>query len=547
VGLDPDEADERLDAARASGLLVDRAPGRVAFSHALTRDAVDSMLTSTRRSRIHARIAHTLENETNLAVMRPEERVADLARHWLAAGPVHVGSAWRAALKAADQARRAFSHEEAAQLMRQAIEALRRDPAATGDDLYEALLLSAHDHQRAAHWRGVVAAAFEAIALARRSDDPVRMAGAASEITRYSVWTPHDWGVVNDEVIDDLRWALDRLSPDDSPARVQLMLALAVELYYVPTSDAEVRALVDEGVAAARRLRDPRLLTWAARAAWTALWAPRFAEERRRLSDLMLTAARQTGDEELEALALTTTSADALESGDMDGYLRDLRSAERIARRRRLSYVQLALAWEELTLSTMRGDDAEVKRRAEQLRRLRTRVATPADELHEVGLEVARHFWAPEELAALVDPMRRALDRAEGDAGRDVLYLLMARLGLVDELRRAVDEYPLRYPKQNWATATAGCSLAECSVALGDPALALQAVDVLGPLSGRHAIAGISIAAGPVDGYLALAEVVLGRTEAATAHADHAIAQADAWGLPVYHDWLVGHRSALAF
>jgi DNA-binding SARP family transcriptional activator len=548
AGIDPDEVDERLDPARAAGLLVDREPGRVAFAHALTRDAVDDALTPTRRARLHARVAHALETDADLAVvLRPEERVAELARHWLAAGPTHVGRAWRAALEAAEQARRVFSHDEAAALMRRAVEALRRDPTATNDDLYDALLVSARDHQRAAHWRGVVGAAFDAIALARLTDDPERMATAAAEISRHSVWLPHDWGVVNEDVIDDLRWALGRLPTTDSPARVQLMLALAIELYYEATADAEVRALVDEGVAAAKRLGDPRLLAWAARAAWTALWAPRFADERAELSATMLAAAREAGDEELEALALTTTGADALELGDMDGYRRDLRAAERIARRRRLSYVQLALAWEELTLSTMRGDLEEADRRIEQLRGLRTRVALPAEEMHEVGLQVARHLFEPQALAPLFEALADAQQQVTGDAGRDALYLIMARLGLTDLLRAAIDAFPLSYATQNWSTAFAGAALAESAAALSDPALARQAVDVLGPLSGRHVISGISLTAGPVDGYLACAEAVLGLTADATAHAEHAREQAEAWGLPVYAAWLAERRKALGF
>jgi DNA-binding SARP family transcriptional activator len=548
AGLDPDQADEQLDPARSAGLLVDRGAGRVAFSHALTRDAVDDGLSPTRRARLHARIAHALESDGDLAVvLRPEERVAELAHHWLAAGPSHVGRAWRAALDAAAQARRVFSHEEAAALMRRAVDALRRDPTATTDDLYDALLVCARDHQRAAHWRGVVGAAFEAIALARLTDDPTRMAAAAAEISRQAVWVPHDWGVVNEEVIDDLRWALDRLPATDSPERVQLMLALAVELYYAPTSDAEVRALVDEGLAAARRLGDPRLLAWAARAAWTSLWAPRFAEERAELSATMLAAAHESGDEELVAHALATTGADALELGDMDGYLRDLHAAERIARRHRLSYVQFALAWQELMLSTMRGDLDEADRRVEQLRALRTRVALPAEEMHEIGLHVARHLFEPEALAPFVEAMASAQQQVIGDAGRDALYLILARLGLADVLRAAIDAHPLTYPKQNWATAMAGAALAECAVTLRDRTLAQQAIDVLGPLAGRHVIAGISLACGPADGYLALAEAVLGRTDDAVAHADHALAQAEEWGLPVYAAWLAARREELGF
>ena len=53
----------------------------------------------------------------SLGKMSPEERTAELARHWLAAGPTHVSRAWRAAADAAEQARRTFSWVEAEQLV----------------------------------------------------------------------------------------------------------------------------------------------------------------------------------------------------------------------------------------------------------------------------------------------------------------------------------------------------------------------------------------------------------------------------------------------
>ena len=106
--------------------------GTVAFTHALTRDAVATTTSPSRLARLHAQVAHTL---------------ADDARSpgWSAArsgspsspgtgsppGPRHVGRAWRAAADAAEQARRTFSWVEAEQLVAAAIDAHRRDPLGT--------------------------------------------------------------------------------------------------------------------------------------------------------------------------------------------------------------------------------------------------------------------------------------------------------------------------------------------------------------------------------------------------------------------------------
>ena len=112
----------------------------------------------------------------------------------------------------------------------------------------------------AAKWRPVVEATAEAVALASAEGDPERVARAAAALTRYCVWTPQEYGEVDEDVIDDLRTALRGLDHHDSPVRCVLMLALAVQLYYRHGSEPEVLGLVDEGTAAARRIGYPVVL-----------------------------------------------------------------------------------------------------------------------------------------------------------------------------------------------------------------------------------------------------------------------------------------------
>ena len=62
-----------------------------------------------------------------------------------------------------------------------------------------------------------------------------------------------------EDVVDDLRWALATLPGEDSPApRCRLLLALAVELDYDRGAAAKRDALVNAGLAAARRIGDDR-------------------------------------------------------------------------------------------------------------------------------------------------------------------------------------------------------------------------------------------------------------------------------------------------
>ncbi|MEU4604141.1 BTAD domain-containing putative transcriptional regulator [Kribbella sp. NPDC023972] len=543
-----DDVDDLLEPARAAGLIVDDRAGIMSFTHALTRDAVASSVRSTRLARLHGQTAHALENRSEVAqLLRREELIAEVARHWLEAGPLYVGRAWRTAVAAAEQSRRVFSHEEAAELMRAAVEAHRRDPAGTAEERHALLLARAGDCQRMADWYAVVDCAVEAIALARSTSDPHRLAEAAAEMTRHCLWVPHDWNVVLEDVIDDLRWALAVLPPTDSIARCRAMLALAVELYYERNAHAELCALVDEGVAMARRIGDPELLWWATRAGWMALWLPSRLADRELLGRESLAVAEQLDDPDVLALSHAIVACGALERGDPHGWRVHAAAAERLARRRRLAFVSYVLGFVDVTLAGLRGDVARAQTGADLLRELRYQIHLPAQDGHEAGIALATGYWMPELLEPFVDPMAAAMDATDLDIGLTVVYVALARVGRIDEARRRLRDRPIAIQNEYWSTSMDAALLAELAVHAREPHLARRARDVLRPLSGRMSVSGFSVTIGPIDGYLALAEVVGGDRSMATEYADRAVQQASTWDFPLYLSWLERHREALEF
>ena len=143
--------------------------------------------------------------------------MAELARHWLAAGPSYAGRAWRAAAAAAEQARRTFSWVEAEQLMAAAIEAHRRDPPGTAEERIDLLLTRARDCRPNAEWDQVLPCAAEAIALARREEDLPRLAAAAAAASDNLVWMPQQWNEVPEDTVEDLRWALAAAAAPATP------------------------------------------------------------------------------------------------------------------------------------------------------------------------------------------------------------------------------------------------------------------------------------------------------------------------------------------
>ena len=231
-----DDVDDALVPAREAGLVVEPEAGTVAFTHALTRDAVTATTTASRVARLHARVAHGLSDGGAVAgLVGHEERVAELARHWLAAGPSYAAHAWRAAVEAAEQARRTFSWVEAEQLVAAAIEAHRRDPLGTAEERIDLLLTRAHDCRPNCR--------VGPGAPVRRGGDrpgtPRRRTCPGSSLRRRlprTTWSGRRSSGTRCSRTPSTTCAgpSPGRRPRDSPERCRLMLALAVQLYYDP-------------------------------------------------------------------------------------------------------------------------------------------------------------------------------------------------------------------------------------------------------------------------------------------------------------------------
>ncbi|MFC5176498.1 BTAD domain-containing putative transcriptional regulator [Nocardioides taihuensis] len=544
-GADPDLVADHLDAAVAAGLVRETGPEQYAFAHALTRDAVDAALSETRRARRHAQVAHALEHDPAVrGQLAAEELTAELARHWLAAGPSHTGKAWRAARAAADQARGLAAYAEAVRLRSAAVEAHRRSPETDERERYDLLLELATDAAYAARWPVVEAASAEAAALGRHLGSPELVGRAARAISLYAVWLPHDVDWVDEDLIDDLRWAMTHCDDGDRATRCRLLLALAVELYYVEGSTAERRALVDNGLALARQVGDPVLLWWAVRAAWLACWSPGQTRDRAAWVEEGLTAARAAGDEAAVAVLQVSRAVDALELGHREAWEESSRAAEEIAERLRLPYVQITLHWLGMTMAGIRDDLDEVRRRHALLAETAPRAAIPQQDLQAAAASTLAWLWQPDLLRPVVDQLVAAHEEHGG--GAPTLHAMFARCGMGAELVASMARYPLPYEQDEyWSTLNDWAWEGEGASFVGDRSVASHARDVLAPYSGRIVVVGAVATIGPVDGYLALVEATLGDHEAAVAHLEAAEQLAAEWGMTAYVAWLGRERARL--
>ena len=358
------------------------------------------------------------------------------------------------------------------------------------------------------------------------------------------MWSPHESGVVVEDAVDDLRWALARTVDGDLATRARLQLSLAVELYYDPDHRAESEALVTSGLALARRSGDPELLWWAARAAWSALWMPAHTERRPDLTAEGLAAARDVGDRAAEAVLLVGHAVDALELARREEWESFSAEAERIARRERLPYVLLTLSWLRMSLAAIGGREEDAARHHAELTQTAPLVAVPHQDVQAAAALTMSALWAPERLRSMLAQMREA--QAEHGAGAVLLHSILARTGTVDELAEARAAMPVEHvPVDYWATLGDWATEAESAAVLGDRELARRALEVLAPYAGRLVVTGAVFTMGPVDGYLALVHATLGDLDAAPRHADAAHDLAVEWEMDAYIRWLAGHRERL--
>ena len=271
TGIDEDDLLDVVEPAQAAGLVREGGVDWFVFAHALVRDTLRLGLTASRRARAHARVAQALSDQGG--------RESEEAWHWREAGPSYARRAWRSAVAASEEARRLHAHDRAMELLRQAIDSLGQDPAATPAERYDVLMGLVEAARWAAQWPELTRTVEEAIDVAESMADADLVARAAVATTQGTLWTSAAPGQLNDRVIDALRRSLDRLPAVDGALRCRVMLGLANELYY-GSSYEERRALVDEARAMARRLDDPALLLDACQISFVALWAASTAPER---------------------------------------------------------------------------------------------------------------------------------------------------------------------------------------------------------------------------------------------------------------------------
>ncbi|GAB7004035.1 hypothetical protein JCM18899A_15070 [Nocardioides sp. AN3] len=532
---DEDTILDLVEPALVAGLVRDDGIDRFVFGHALVRDTLRSNVGASRLARAHARVARALEGQP--------DRETEIARHWLAAGPAHAAHAWRAAVAAAGAARRLHAYDEAAELLRAALNSMAEDPDAALRDRYDTLMDLVEAYRWAALLPSLVTCAEEAIDVAEQMCDAEAVARAAASATQSSLWRSAPPGEVNEKVVAALEGSLERLPDGDGELRCRTMLALANELFE-RAPFAERAALVDEATDMARRIGEPRLIIDACLVGFVALWTVWTAAERLLRVTEAMDLARETGQERELLVAATLRAVVLGELGRPAEMARAAELARAEARRLRIAFAEAMLHGLEVPWLAMRGEFAECERRLAELRLIaRTMAHSDVDESIAACLLTIR-LWQGR--PAEVVPVLRALDN-DIDTFVPTIAVYLWRAGQRDEARAYVAERGLEIPPDGEVELHTVAHAAEMSLYLDLPEMAGVCHQRLSAYPGMMVSLGASLAIGPVEAYLAFAAAAAGDPATAAAEADLAVARAQEWGLDVFIAWLEGVRSTYGF
>lgn len=213
---------DALDEAVAARIVIEVGSGRYQFSHALVRDTIHSLLTSTRRARLHHRVGTVLAEFLGAS----DSRLPALAHHFAEAAPDGAAEeAARYALAAARQAIDKAAWEDALSYARLGLSALAAGNGEHLDQRFELLLVEAETLLIAVDNEAAEKVILEAAETARRLGSPERLAQAVSlHLLMFGPWDPSS--VAQGEE------TLALLDESATAWRARILAGLAVSLTY---------------------------------------------------------------------------------------------------------------------------------------------------------------------------------------------------------------------------------------------------------------------------------------------------------------------------
>jgi hypothetical protein len=524
VDADAEAVLSALEAGLGAHLIVEVADqhGVFAFAHALVLQVLYTELGSTRRIRLHHRVAQALEGRrADGSAVNP----ATLAHHYWIARQLAPDAAYHCLMAAGKRATELFAYEEAVHHYRHALELV-----SSGEESlrFEVLLCLGRVQWHAGddEARHSLRAAADSAEKRLLGPDSAERRRAADQLARAALALGERYFEVTYFDVEDYRRLLDRaldaVGPADSRLRALLLARLAVNLAF-PVENERAHALAVEAEHVASRLDDEKTLAAVLLARHVTLLDVRFAHERLEISARLehLTA----GHPELEAERHQWRMYDLLGIGDFEGAHKEYEDLEKLA-------AELGQPlFRSLALGS-RGLWAELDGEVELAERC---AAESFEEAKRAHTRDALSSWASQVFAlrrrdGRLSELTSDVERLAGSRGhvigwRSGLGVLRFETGDVDEARAiyeqelagGVDALP---HGMFWLTRMA--LLSELSAKLGDVEGAEQLYRQLERHAARHVVVAYCSYWGPVEGYLGLLAETFGDPKAAANHFDAA-------------------------
>jgi class 3 adenylate cyclase/tetratricopeptide (TPR) repeat protein len=491
-----------LDEATDARLVEETGPGRYRFVHALVRSTLLEEVRTTRRVRMHLRIAESLERR------RPDDLTA-LAYHFQEAASASEG-AWRSAIayteQAAQRAADRAAFDEAVALYHQGLDLLDDGPEPDESRRLDLLLglgtaafaLGGGEHE------SVLA---DTVALARSLSDGERMGAAL--LAGHRGWSSTAFAL-NAPLVDDLETALDLLPDQDSATRVRILAALALELVFDRTEQERSSELMAAAVDVARRLGDDRLTAEVISSYWMLGLANPSPEEEAALAGEVGTAADRVGDLTVQANAVGMGYQVALRRAHLAEGEVQLRRFSELAEMAGTAVMQWTMTFTTAGFHLYRGDHDEAEPLVEAALRLGVEAGQP-DAYQYYGNQLAflrRQQGRPAEVVDLITDWI-APNPPGHEYWRGCFSLLLTEAGRPDEARPQFEQ-GFSIFVDHAVTAVFlphAATLAHAAVDLGDRTAAAGLLERLTPFRGELAQWRPLSTLGPVD--LATARLLL--------------------------------------
>ena len=528
--LPQDELLEVLDDA-VDARLIRGAPGgtdRIRFSHVLIRDVLYAGLSPLRRAALHRRAGELLAERGEAAA---EAQLAELAHHFVLAGPDCAERALEYARRAGERALEQLAFEEAARLFEVGMDAL---DVQENEALRCELLLSLGEARaRAGREQAAKDSFLRAAQLAERTADPERLARAALGYGGRFLWARAGQ---DRRIVALLEDALRRLPRRDTALRARVMARLAGALRDQRSRE-RMDALSGEAVSIARRIGDPSTLAYALDGRLGAILWPENPTERLAIAEEALQLAEATGDRERAVQArYYRNGMTMLELGDIAAVEDELETIQAMADELRQPAQRWLVTVTRATLAVFQGRFVEAERlMAEAL--AQGQLAQSAD---AVLSHVVQQFMLRWQRGAF-DGLRELLERSIRDYPARPMFRCMLAMLDADEARRpdalrqleaiAADDYAALPLDNEWLFSMG--FLAEAAHRLRTPEHAATMYELLEPYAGRNASSADVICTGSVSRFLALAASTMNRWDDAAEHFEAALAMnARMGGLP---------------